>query len=157
MGQVIIGTDPHKRSSTIEIVDRGEAVLAAGRYDTDRDGYRAMMGVARRFPDRLWAVEGIHGAGRPLAGRLLADGETVVDVPAKLAARVRLLDTGQGRKTDATDAHAIAVAALRARGLRPVTVEDDLVVLRGVVRSARRDFPRPRADGQPAAPAAGAS
>jgi hypothetical protein len=80
MSQVIIGTDPHKRSSTIEIVDRGEAVLAAGRYDTDRDGYRAMMAVARRFPDRLWAVEGVHGAGRPLAGRLLADGETVVDV-----------------------------------------------------------------------------
>jgi hypothetical protein len=38
MSQVIIGTDPHKRSSTIEIVDRGEAVLGAGRYDTDRDG-----------------------------------------------------------------------------------------------------------------------
>jgi hypothetical protein len=31
-------------------------------------------------------------------------GERVVDVPAKLAARVRLFDTGHNRKTDALDA-----------------------------------------------------
>jgi transposase len=31
--------------------------------------------------------------GRPLTARLLADGEAVVDVPATLAARVRMLDT----------------------------------------------------------------
>jgi hypothetical protein len=48
----------------------------------------------------VWAVEGAEGAGRPLTQRLLADGERVPDVPAKLAARVRALDTGQGRKTD---------------------------------------------------------
>jgi hypothetical protein len=52
-------------------------------------------------------VEGAHGVGRPVASRLLADGEAVLDVPAKLAARVRVFDTGQGRKTDATDAHAV--------------------------------------------------
>lgn len=102
MGHVIIGKDPHKKSSTIEVVDRAETVLAAGRYDTDRDGYRRMMAVVRGWPDRVWAVEGSAGAGRPVAQRLLADGETVVDVPAKLAARVRVFDTGQGRKTDAT-------------------------------------------------------
>ncbi len=39
---------------------------------------------------RLWAVEGANGAGRPLAQRLVEAGERVVDVPAKLAARVRL-------------------------------------------------------------------
>jgi hypothetical protein len=46
------------------------------------------------------------GAGRPLAQRLLQAGEHVVDVPAKLAARVRLFDTGHNRKTDARDARA---------------------------------------------------
>ena len=39
------------------------------------------------WPERTWAVEGSNGAGRPLAQRLLADGERVVDVPAKLSAR----------------------------------------------------------------------
>ena len=34
-------------------------------------------------------------------------------MPAKLAARVRLFDTGHNRKTDALDAHSIAVVAVR--------------------------------------------
>ena len=50
------------------------------------------------WPERTWAVEGSNVAGRPLAQRLLPDGEHVVDVPAKLAARVWMLDTGHGRK-----------------------------------------------------------
>jgi len=41
----------------------------------------------------------------------------VLDVPAKLAARARVFDTGQGRKTDATDAHAIVMVALGGQGL----------------------------------------
>jgi len=36
-------------------------------------------------------------------------------VPAKLAARARVFDIGQGRTTDATDAHAVVMAALRER------------------------------------------
>ncbi len=60
MGQVIIGMDPHKRSATIEIIDEREAVLAAGRFGTDRDGYRAMLALGRRYPDRVWAVEGCN-------------------------------------------------------------------------------------------------
>ncbi len=38
------------------------------------------------------AVEGANGAGRPLAQRLLEAGEQVVDVPARLAARIRLFE-----------------------------------------------------------------
>jgi transposase len=60
---------------------------------------------------RIWAVEGCNGIGRHLAQRLVADGETVLDVPAKLSARARLFDTNQARKTDPADAHCIAVAA----------------------------------------------
>jgi transposase len=78
----------------------------------------------------VWAVEGANGVGRPIAQRLLADGERVLDVPAKLAARARVFDIGQGRKTDAHDAHAIVMVALRDRGLREVTVDADLQVLR---------------------------
>ncbi len=60
--------------------------------------------MRRPGPQRVWAIEGSNGAGRPLAQRLLEAGEHVVDVPAKLAARVRLFDTGHNRKTDAREA-----------------------------------------------------
>jgi len=53
----------------------------------------------------------------------------VLDVPAKLAARVRVLSTGHGRKSDADDAVSVAIAARNARGLRQVRVEDQAVVL----------------------------
>ena len=137
MGHVVIGMDPHKRSATIEVCDRRERVLSTGRFGTDRAGYRALLAAGRRWPDRVWAVEGCQGVGRHLAQRLVADGEPVVDVPAKLSARVRVFSTGQGRKTDATDAHSVAVAALRTSGLRVVQVDDASVVLRLLVD--RRD------------------
>src|SRR6201989_2957853 len=109
MEQVIIGVDPHKLSATIEVVDADERLLGSGRFATDRAGYAAMRRYAKAWPDRVWAVEGANGAGRPLAQRLLEAGEQVVDVPAKLAARVRLFDTGHNRKTDPHHPHAVAV------------------------------------------------
>jgi transposase len=137
MGRVVIGMDPHKRSATIEVIDERERVLAKGRYGTDTDGYQAMLAAGRHFPERVWAVEGCNGIGRHIAQRLVADGETVVDVPAKLSARVRVFDTGQGRKTDPVDAHSVAVAGLRSPGLRTVAADDATVVLRLLVD--RRD------------------
>lgn len=41
----------------------------------------------------------------------------MVDVPAKLSARMRMFTTGQGRKTGDTDAHAIALVGVRITGL----------------------------------------
>jgi len=138
MGRVIIGTDPHKASATIEVIDEDGVCLATGRFGSDTGGYRALLGYVRgQWRHRTWAVEGANGVGRPLAARLLADGERVLDVPAKLAARVRVFDTGQGRKTDATDAHAIALVALRTRGLRELSVDAELVALR--LLADRRD------------------
>jgi hypothetical protein len=113
MAGVIIGVDPHRLSATIEVVDHHGHLLGSGRFTTDKAGYAAMRSYVNTWPRRMWAVEGAGGAGRPLAQRLLATGERVVDVPAKLAARVRLFDTGHNRKTDALDAHSIAMVALR--------------------------------------------
>jgi transposase len=79
---VFVGVDQHKLSATIEVVDERETVLATGRFDTDRAGYVAMRKHLSRWPDRVGAVEGSNGAGRPLAQRLLADNEHVVDVLA---------------------------------------------------------------------------
>jgi transposase len=130
MEQVIIGVDPHKLSATIEVVDAHERLLGSGRFATDRAGYAAMRKYAKAWPERVWAVEGANGAGRPLAQRLLEAGEHVVDVPAKLAARVRLFDTGHNRKTDALDAHSVAVVAVRTSKLRVLKVDAELEVLR---------------------------
>ena len=130
MQQVIIGVDPHKLSATIEVVDAHERMLGSGRFTTDQAGYSAMRRYAKTWPVRVWAVEGANGAGRPLAQRLLEAGEQVVDVPAKLAARVRLFDTGHNRKTDAHDAHSIAVVAVRTEGLRVLRVDAELEALR---------------------------
>jgi transposase len=137
MGHVVIGMDPHKRSATIEIIDAAQTVLFAGRFGTDRDGYKAMLAAGRAFSDRTWAVEGCNGIGRHIAQRLVADGEPVVDVPAKLSARARVFSTGQGRKTDPVDAHSVALAGLHSTGLRVITADDATVALR--LLADRRD------------------
>ena len=95
------------------------------------------------WPDRVWAVEGSNGAGRPLAQRLLEAGERVVDVPAKLSARVRLFDTGHNRKTDARDAHSIAVVAVRTKTLRVLRVDGELEALR-MLADRREELTRSR-------------
>jgi hypothetical protein len=84
--KVIIGVDPHKLSVTIEARDSREILRAKGRFGTDTRSYRQLLAYTRQWPERIWAVEGANGIGRPLAQRLLASGERVLDVPAKLAA-----------------------------------------------------------------------
>src|SRR3954451_22004632 len=143
MARVFIGVDPHRFSATIEVVDDQETVLATGRFATDKAGYAAMRKHVVAWPDRIWAVEGCNGTGRPLAQRLLADGEHVVDVPSKLSARARLFDTGHNRKTDAHDAHAVAVVAVRTAGLRVLAHDDELEVLRMLV-DRREELTRQR-------------
>ncbi len=137
MDRVVLGMDPHKRSATIEVMAADETILGGGRYGTDRYGYDAMLRYARQWPNRVWAVEGCNGIGRHIAHRLLADGEEVVDVPPKLSARARVFATGQGRKTDATDAHSVALMGTRMAGLRPVVNDEQLALLRILVDRRR--------------------
>jgi transposase len=136
-GRVVIGMDPHKRSATIEVMTADETIVGGGRFATDRDGYAEMRRYAARWPDRVWAIEGCAGIGKHIAVRLLADGEDVVDVPPKLSARARVFATGQGRKTDATDAHSVALVGTRMTGLRPVVTDEQLEVLRLLVDRRR--------------------
>jgi transposase len=65
---------------------------------------------ADRWPERRWAIEGARGLRHLLAQQLLAAGEQVLDVQPKLAARVRLLNTGQFNKNDPNDARSVAIA-----------------------------------------------
>jgi transposase len=82
-------------------------------------------------------VENAGGLGRHLAGRLAAAGESVVDVPPKLSARVRVLSTGNARKNDDLDALAIALAASRNERLAAVDPEAASEALR--LLSERRE------------------
>ncbi len=134
---VVIGMDPHKRSVTIEVMTGDETIVDRGRYDTDEAGFTALLEAARSWPVRVWAVEGCNGIGRHVATRLVTAGEQVVDVPPKLSARVRTFATGQGRKTDATDAHSVALVGTRMAGLRPVVPDEQREVLRILVDRRR--------------------
>lgn len=134
---VIIGMDPHKRSATVEVITELGEVVTVGKFGTDQSGYADMLSFGRRFPERTWAVEGCNGVGRHIAHRLVHDGETVLDVPAKLSAQVRVFATGNGRKTDPVDAHSVALAALRAANLTQVQVDPELVVM--TMLADRRD------------------
>ena len=135
--RVVIGMDPHKRSVTIEVMTGDETIVGGGRFATDKTGFAQMVSSVKAWPDRVWAVEGCNGIGRHVARRLLARGEEVVDVPPKLAARARVFATGQGRKTDATDAHSVALVGTRMTGLRPVVADEQLEVLRLLVDRRR--------------------
>jgi transposase len=126
---VMIGVDPHKASHTAAALNQHGQLLDDQRIPATLDGYQALRAWAARWPERCWAVEGAHAIGRALAQRLVGDGERVVDVPAKLAARVRVLSVGHGRKSDPDDAVSIAIAARSASSLRQVGVEDQAVVL----------------------------
>ena len=139
--RVVIGMDPHKRSATIEVMTAEETVIGGGRFGTDEAGFAAMKDYVNEFrpqrEERVWAVEGCNGIGHHIAMRLLAAGEQVLDVPPKLSARVRVFATGQGRKTDATDAHSVALVGTRMAGLRPVVNDEQLAVLRVLVDRRR--------------------
>jgi len=137
MTEVIIGVDPHKASNTIAVLDRDETILTRRRFDNTVEGMVEMLEAVGEFSDRVWAVEGANGIGRSLAQRLVAVEEVVVDVPAKLATRVRVYSTGHGTKTDQADAVAIARAAIHSRHLRRVQRDDANVALKLLVDRRR--------------------
>jgi len=131
VNDVLISVDPHKASNTLAVLDPvTKTPIEEARFANSTMGYRDLMAFANRWKDRRWAVEGCHGAGRSLAQRLVADGELVLDVPPKLAARIRVFSTGHGRKTDKDDALSIGLAALDGEGVQAVSPDDATVSLR---------------------------
>jgi hypothetical protein len=70
--------------------------------------------------------------GALLAQQLLGAGEHVVDVPPKLSARVRLMDTGRIDKSDPNDARS-AVVALRNATLNTVGADSEDRVILGLL------------------------
>src|SRR5213595_1954354 len=130
MAVVMIGIDPHKASHTAVAINAAEQSLGQLRVRASAVQAERLLGWAQAWPERTWAVEGAGGVGHLLAQQLLAAGERVLDVPPKLAARVRLLATGNTSKNDPNDARSVAVAALRSPGVREASRDDHAAVLK---------------------------
>jgi transposase len=134
---ITIGIDPHKRTHTAVAVDEQRRRLDQLDVVASARMARTLLDWARDWPSRRWAIEGSDGLGKLLAQQLVAAGEVVVEVPASLAARARLLRTGHGRKTDGIDALSVAEIAAARDDLRRVVADGATAVLR--LLSDRRD------------------
>jgi len=143
MADVMIGIDPHKGSHTAVAIGLSEEPLGELQVQACPSQAEQLLAWAAAWPGRAWAVEGAAGLGHLLAQQLVAAGEPVLDVPPKLAARVRLLQAGDTNKNDPNDAFSVAVAALRSPARRPVLAEDHAVVLK-VWAKRHRDLARLR-------------
>jgi transposase len=128
--KVMIGIDPHKASHTAVAIGRDEDQLSSVKVRATLRQVDQLLHWAEPFEKRTWAIESVGGMGYLLAQQLVAQGEEVLDVPATLASRIRVLATGRSNKNDPNDAHSIAIAALRARALRSVEPADHGEVLR---------------------------
>lgn len=127
---VIIGVDPHKATHTAVAVDGDEVELARAKVRATRNQVPQLLSWAEPLGERTWAIESASGLGYLLSQQLVAAGETVLDVPATLAARVRVLSSRRSDKNDPNDALSVAVAALRTAELRSVVPADHAEMLR---------------------------
>ena len=143
MADVMIGAGPHKGSHTAVAIGPAEERLGELQVQACPAQAEQLVAWAAAWPGRAWAVEGAAGLGHLLAQQLVAAGERVLDVPPKLAARVRLLQSGNTSKNDPNDAFSVAVAALRSPVPRPVLADDHAVVLK-IWAKRHRDLARSR-------------
>lgn len=129
---IVIGVDPHKSTHTATALDPlTHSDMGSIRIEASLPEYRRLIGWAKLWPERTWAIENAEGLGHHLTQWLLARGEVVLDIPTTATARVRQLSRGR-RKNDRIDAAAAAsVAALQgdARRVHRETITDALAVL----------------------------
>ena len=92
----------------------GGAGMAPASPDTGYGAGRAALEA------RVWAIEGCQGIGGPIARRLLADGEQVVDAPPKLSADRRWALGEDHTQDDLPAAPAAHGSHPRRREERPV-------------------------------------
>lgn len=126
----MIGIDPHKGSHLAAVLDEHETLVEELRVRADRHQRERLLQFAAPYMPRVWAIEGARGLGSLLAQQLVAAGEIVVDVPAKLSARVRSLDNECSDKNDCHDARSAAIVGMHNRRLVKVAPENHAMVLR---------------------------
>ncbi len=131
---ITIWIDPHKRSHSAVAIDEEENEIARTRVLAGTNQLAELNEFAAGIEGECrWAIEAATGVGLLLAQQFTKAGIEIVDVPATLAASVRLLGSGRTSKTDRNDAHSIAVAAIHHPRLRLVPVEDHTATIRLLV------------------------
>jgi hypothetical protein len=131
---VVIGVDPHKRTHTAVVIDHDEIPLATLQVRAGRTQLEELLAWSASFDTRVWAIESANGLGYLLGQQLVGAGERVLDVPATLSARVRVLATSRSNKNDPNDALSVAIAARHAPRITEVQAADHPVVLRLLVK-----------------------
>jgi hypothetical protein len=96
---VMIGIDPHKGSHTAVVINSDEVVIDAIRVRASAGQLAELQEWAAGYSERCWAVESARGLGYLLSQQLVGAGERVLDVPAMMASRVRVLGSGSLRRT----------------------------------------------------------
>jgi transposase len=110
---IVIGTDTHKGSHALAVVDEGTGRVRGGReIKADDAGHLAAVRWAGGLDaDRVWAIEDCRACSRRLEQALLAAGERVVRVPPHRMGASRKGEREPG-KSDQIDALAVARAVV---------------------------------------------
>jgi transposase len=109
---VTFGGDTHKRTHTLVAIDENGRQLGERTVAATSSGHVEVLGWARQWPQRQWALENCRHLSRVLERDLLNAGEAVVQVSPKLMGSARRSGREPG-KSDPIDALAVARAALR--------------------------------------------
>ena len=111
---IVIGADPHKREHSAAAICRATGELRSSEaVAATPTGHAALLDWACALDgERVWALEDCRHVSGALERFLLARGERVVRVAARLMGESRRAQRSAG-KSDAIDALAVARAALR--------------------------------------------
>jgi len=111
---IVIGTDTHKRTHTVEAANSATGELRGGLTAPARTpGFAQLLDWGRELDtERIWAIEDCRHVSGSLERFLLSRGERVVRVPPKMMGQSRRGERTRG-KSDQIDAAAIARAAIK--------------------------------------------
>jgi hypothetical protein len=137
---VMIGVDPPSRPGRPWSLTAASVVWPRS---VSRLAGQAIDGCAGSRPAFRMPAGRSRGLGAPLTAWLRADGVEVLDVPAKLARKVRMLSTGHGRKSDEADVWSVGVAALTTSHITAAAADEAAAVLRALTEH-RDDLVRTR-------------
>lgn len=138
---VLIGADVHKNSHTFVAVDAAGKQIGQITVRATHSGHEKAYRWARKSfidQDRRWGLEDCRHLTGLLERDLLAHGEPVVRVPAKLMARQRAAARTRG-KSDPIDALAVARALAREDDL-PAAFTDEQAREVKLVLARREDL-----------------
>src|SRR5512133_1094715 len=139
---IVIGADSHKRTHTVVAVDQVGRWLGERTVRATSDGHLELLRWSAQWPQVMFALEDCRHLTRRLEQDLLAAGQRVVRVPTRLMAATRRGGRHPG-KSDAIDAEAVALAALRHHDL-PVAALDGPTREVKLLVDYRRDLVRQR-------------